>query len=153
MIPSTERQRRCARIGPELAVALVLGCAVLGGTGRVGAQEYEVPEEPGVSLRALLDLRVVRGTQAPSWQEGGPGSLRYGGVQEGVDRFDRVTRFAISQLALEPSADLPWDMRMHVQVNWDGDIDDRGDTSPDHDVIRLIEGYVRKDWGTAGDGW
>jgi hypothetical protein len=106
-----------------------------------------------VSLRALLDLRIVRGTQAPSWQEGGPGNLRYGGVQESDGSFERVTRFAISQLAVEPSADLPWGMRFHAQVNWDGDIDDRGDTSPDHDVVRLIEGYLRRDWGTPANGW
>jgi hypothetical protein len=111
-----------------------------------------VPEESAVSLRALLDVRVVRGTEAPSWQEGGPGNLRYGGVRESNGNFERVTRFAISQLALEPSVDLPWGLRFHWQVNWDGDIDDRGNTSPDHDVVRIIEGYLRKDWGTSGFG-
>ena len=64
-----------------------------------------------------------------------------------------MVRFAIAQLALEPSADLPWDLRFHAQVNWDGDVDDRGDTSPDHDVVRLTEGYVRREWGAAAGGW
>jgi hypothetical protein len=118
-----------------------------------GQDTYEVEAEPGVSLRALVDLRVVRGSESPSWQENGPGKIRYGGIVNGDGSFSRVTRFAISQLALEPSGDLPWDLRFHAQVNWDGDIDDRGDTSPDHDVIRLIEGYVRKEWGDDAGGW
>jgi hypothetical protein len=44
-------------------------------------------------------------------------------------------------------------MRFHAQVNWDGDIDDRGNTGPDYDVIRLIEGYVRKEWAADEGGW
>ena len=139
--------------GCRFGLALAFFVAVSGPT-RAGAEEpYEVPEEPSVSLRALLDLRVVRGTQAPSWQEGGPGTLRYGGVQESDGSSERVTRFAISQLALEPSAELPWGVHFHAQLNWDGDVDDRGDTSPDHDVIRLVESYLRKDWGTSASGW
>jgi hypothetical protein len=152
----TERQERRVRprsVGRRLGLALAFFAAA-GGPARAADQDaYEVPEEPPVSLRALLDLRVVRGTQAPSWQESGPGTLRYGGVQENNGSFERVTRFAIAQLALEPSADLPWGVRFHAQLNWDGDVDDRGDTSPDHDVIRLIESYLRKEWGTAAGGW
>lgn len=132
--------------------AAVLAAAILLPV-TASAQDYTVSPEPGASLRALVDLRVVRGTKAPSWQENGPGTLRYGGVQRSDGQFERVTRFAISQLALEPSGDLPWGLRGHAQVNWDGDIDDRGDTSPDHDVIRLVEGYVRRDWGDAAAGW
>jgi len=114
---------------------------------------YAVDPEAAVSLRALADLRIARGSEAPSWQEGGPGKLRYGGVETASGGFERVTRFAISQFALEPSAILPWDLRFHAQVNWDGNIDDRGDTSPDHDVIRLVEGFVRKEWGAAAAGY
>jgi hypothetical protein len=127
-------------------MAVVAGAAV-------AEDPYAVSEEPGVSLRALVDVRIVHGTKAPSWQEGGPGTLRYGGVQLDNGRFERVTRFAISQLALEPSGDLPWGVRLHAQVNWDGDIDDRGDTSPDHDPVRLVEGFLRRDWGDAAGGW
>lgn len=128
---------------------LALGLA----SGSLAQDDYTVGQEAGVGLRGLLDLRVVRGSEAPSWQEGGPGTLRYGGIENDAGRFERVTRFAISQFALEPWAALPWDMRLQAQVNWDGDIDDRGDTGPDHDVIRLVEGYVRRDWGSAADGW
>jgi hypothetical protein len=114
---------------------------------------YEVEEEPGVSIRALADLRVARGSEVPSWQEKGFGKIRYGGVTTTDGSFARVTRFAISQFALEPSGDLPWGLRLHAQVNWEGDIDDRGNTSPDHDVVRLIEGFVRKEWGGAASGY
>lgn len=129
-----------------------LGAIVLA-SGARGQDAYTVEEEPGVSIRALLDLRIARGSEAPSWQEKGPGKIRYGGAVNGDGSFSRVTRFAISQLAVEPSADLPWDMRFHAQVNWDGDIDDRGNTGPDYDVVRLIEGYVRKEWGAGDGGW
>lgn len=140
---------RWRRLGVALAC---LGVATMAAPGR-GQDAYEIEPEPGVSIRALLDLRIARGSQVPSWQEGGYGKIRYGGIVNGDGSFSRVTRFAISQLALEPSGDLPWGMRLHAQVNWDGDIDDRGNTGPDHDVIRLIEGFVRKEWGNAAAGW
>jgi hypothetical protein len=136
------------------SMAVALACLGVLHPGAVRGQDaYAVDERPGVSIRALLDLRVARGSEAPSWQEKGPGKIRYGGVVNGDGSLSRVTRFAISQLAIEPSGDLPWDMRFHAQVNWDGDIDDRGNTGPDHDVIRLIEGYVRKEWGDSASGW
>lgn len=116
------------------------------------ADEYTVAGEPGVWLRALLDVRVARGGRAPSWMEGGPGKTRYGGVDDD-GRFERVTRFAISQLALETGGMLPGDIELHAQVNWDGDVDDRGDTSPDHDLPRLVEGWARRAFGDTRDGW
>ena len=112
---------------------------------------YAVEAESRFSLRALLDLRIARGSEAPSWLEGGPGKLRYGGIADNGD-FERVTRFAIAQLALEPAVQLPWGMVGHAQINWDGDIDDRGDTSPDHDPVRLVESYLRKDWPSDDGG-
>lgn len=127
--------------------------ALLGATRAAADDPYDVPADPIVSLRAVVDLRIVRGTRAPSWQEGGPGSLRYGGRVVNDGELDRVARFAISQLALEPTANLPWGIRAHAQVNWEGDIDDTGDTSPNHDVMRLIEGYLRRDWGSSSAGW
>jgi hypothetical protein len=152
---ATGRQtRRWRRSLWHLRGAVLAGVvAALAPAGSAAEDEYAVAPEPGVGVRALLDLRVVRGSEAPSWQEGGPGTLRYGGIETNSGGFERVTRFAISQLAVEPWADLPWGMRAHVQVNWDGDIDDRGDTSPPHDVIRLVEGVVRKEWGDAAQGW
>lgn len=113
---------------------------------------YAVEEERSVWLRALLDVRVARGGAAPSWLEGGPGKTRYGGVDDG-GQFSRVTRFAISQLAIEPGGWLPGDVELHAQVNWEGDVDDRGGTSPDHDVPRLVEGWARRDFGDPRDGW
>jgi hypothetical protein len=140
-----------AQLWRPVGIALAALLAVAGKAS--GQDAYEVDEQPGVSIRALLDLRIARSSEAPSWQEKGFGKIRYGGVVNGDGTFSRVTRFAISQLAVEPSADLPWDMRFHAQVNWDGDIDDRGNTGPDHDVVRLIEGYVRKEWGADEGGW
>jgi hypothetical protein len=115
-------------------------------------QRYEVEEKSRFTLRALVDLRVVRGSEAPSWQEGGPGKIRYGGISAGTG-FERVTRFAIAQLALQPAVELAWGWRAEAQINWDGDLDDRGDTSPDHDPVRIVEAFVRRDWASSGGGW
>lgn len=112
---------------------------------------YAVEQESRFSLRALLDLRVVRGSEAPSWQERGPGKLRYGGIVDDGS-FTRVTRFAIAQLALQPALELGWGWRAEAQVNWDGDLDDRGDTSPDHDPVRIVEAFVRRDWAREDGG-
>jgi len=115
------------------------------------ASPYAVARESRFSLRALLDLRVVRGSEVPSWQEGGFGKLRYGGVVDD-GRFERVTRFAIAQLALQPALELGFGWRAEAQVNWDGDLDDRGTTSPDHDPVRIVEGFARRDWPDAEGG-
>lgn len=134
-----------ARAGVMLAV-------LLASAGPVRAADYEVEAEPGVWLRALLDLRLVRAGEAPSWMDRGPGKTRYGGVDDG-GQFERVTRFAISQLALEPGGKLPWDIRLHAQVNWEGNIDDQGNVDPDHDAPRLVEGWLRREWTDADGGW
>lgn len=125
---------------------------LLGVRAALAQGDYTVEPEPGVSLRALLDVRLVRAGRAPSWMDRGPGKTRYGGVDDD-GHFERVTRFAISQLAIEPQAELRWGMIAHVQVNWEGNVDDRGDVSPTHDVPRLVEGWLRKEWGDAADGW
>jgi hypothetical protein len=130
-----------------VALAVVLGMPVA--AAAQGAYEldspYAVEQRSRLSLRALVDLRVVRGSEAPSWQERGPGKLRYGGVLDD-GAFDRVTRFAIAQLALQPALELGWGWRAEAQVNWDGDLDDRGETSPDHDPVRIVEAFLRRDW-------
>src|SRR3569832_2410959 len=87
----------------------------------------------------------VRGSEAPSWQEGGPGKIRYGGIASGTG-FERVTRFAIAQLALQPAVELGWGWRAQAQINWDGDLDEIVDPSPDHDPVRIVEGFFRRDW-------
>src|SRR4030095_8965506 len=81
--------------------------------------EYAVEEKSPLSLRALLDVRILRGGKAPSWMDRGPGKTRYGGIVEDGD-FTRVTRWAVSQFALEPQAELPWGLLAHAQVNWEG---------------------------------
>jgi hypothetical protein len=112
---------------------------------------FAVEQPSRFSLRALLDLRVVRGSEAPSWQEGGPGKLRYGGVV-GDGEFRRTARFAISQLALQPAVDLPLTVRAQAQLNWDGDLDQDGETSPDHDPVRITEAFLRRDWADSSGG-
>jgi hypothetical protein len=107
--------------------------------------QYDVEPEDRVWLRALLDLRVVRGGAAPSWTDHGPGKTRYGGDST-QDGFERVTRFVLSQLAIEVGASLPGDVRAQVQVNVQPDIAD--DYTP-----WLTEAYLRKEWGEEPDGW
>jgi hypothetical protein len=133
--------------------ALVVVWVALGGSAAVGAQDdYAVEPEHSLSLHAVLDLRIVSAGPAPSWMDRGPGMTRYGGVAD-HGHFERVTRFSIAQLALEPDARLPWGMTAHAQVNWEGNVDDRGNVGPTHDVPRLVEGWVRKDWSNETNGW
>jgi hypothetical protein len=113
---------------------------------------YEVEEEPPLSIRALVDLRLVRPGRAPSWVNRGTSKTRYGGERNDAGGFEHVTRFALSQLALEPSANLPWNIRAHAQVNFEGDIDEEGDIDAD-EAPRLIEGWLRREWGTPASGW
>lgn len=108
--------------------------------GRAWAQ-YEVEEERRVWLRALLDVRVVRGGSAPSWTDLGPGKTRYGGDST-ASGFERVTRGVMSQLAIEVGAALPWGIRAQVQLNVQPDI--AGDWNP-----WLTEAILRKEWGSA----
>src|SRR5262245_25959598 len=72
--------------------------------------QYEVDEESRVWLRALIDVRVARGPEFPSWTDSGPGKLRYGG-RAGDAGFEHVTRVELSQLALQFGASLPWGIR------------------------------------------
>ncbi|HKE43465.1 MAG TPA: hypothetical protein VKB41_02890 [Steroidobacteraceae bacterium] len=107
--------------------------------------QYDVEPENPVWLRALLDLRVVRGGAAPSWTDSGPGKTRFGGRNTDAG-FERVTRFALGQLAIEMGAALPWGLRAQVQFNIQPDIAD------DYDPW-VVEALVRKEWGNPSDGW
>jgi hypothetical protein len=118
--------------------------------GRCG--DYDIGAEFPLSLRALADVRFVRPGRAPSSTDRGPGKWRYGGVFAG-DGSERVVRFAISQFALEPSAVLPGGIRAHLQLNWEADIDDRGNFGEQDAWPRLIEAWLRKEWGTAANGF
>jgi hypothetical protein len=111
--------------------------------------QYEVEQDDRVWLRALLDVRLVRAGPAPSWTDTGAGKLRYGGkvvhTSEGP-RFERVTRFTLSQLAIEVGATLPGNLRAQAQINFEPDIADGMEPW-------LIEAILRKEWGDAGNGW
>lgn len=133
-----------------LISALLVAAPVL--AAAADTAEYGVGEDQGVWLRALLDLRVVRAGAAPSWMDRGPGKTRYGGIVEhGQD--ERTTRFAISQLAIEPGGWLPGDVELHAQVNWEGNVDTDGGVDPDYDAPRLVEGWARRAFGDSRDGW
>jgi len=108
--------------------------------------EYEVEEEKPFWLRGLLDVRVAQGGSAPSWMDRGPGKTRYGG-RSTPQGFDRVTRLALSQLALEVGGTLPWGITPRAQVNLETAAAD------DEDRPLLIEAYLRKEWGQWEGGW
>lgn len=107
--------------------------------------QYEVDEDSPVWLRALVDVRVARGGSAPSWTDHGPGKTRYGGRSTDAG-FERVTRLALAQLAIQVGASLPWGVRAQAQANVQPDIAD--DYEP-----WLIEAFVRKEWAGQTTGW
>jgi hypothetical protein len=107
--------------------------------------QYAVEPDSSVWLRALLDVRLVGGGPAPSWTEGGPGKMRYGGSVSDAG-FQRATRLVLSQAALQVGASLPWDVRAQAQVNIEPKI--AVDYRP-----WLIEAILRKEWGDANRGW
>lgn len=126
------------------AALVFLVCCII--APRAQAQdEYEVEEESRVWLRGLLDVRVVRGGNAPSWTDSGPGKTRYGGKSTDSG-FERVTRLTLSQLVIEAGATLPWNMRAQAQVNLQPDL-------ADDDAPWLIEAWLRKEWGQDENGW
>ncbi len=106
--------------------------------------QYEVDEENSVWLRALIDVRVARGPEFPSWTDGGPGKLRYGGRSRDAG-FEHVTRLELSQLALQFGASLPWGIRAQAQANVQPDLAD--DYEP-----WLVEAFLRREWGQES-GW
>lgn len=139
MSSAIARRTRVAFVAPVLFLFL---CGFV--SPRAWAQ-YDVEEEERIWLRALLDVRLARGGAAPSWTDHGPGKARYGGKSTDLG-FERVTRLAMAQLALEMGAALPWDMRAQIQLNVQPDIAD--DYNP-----WLIEALLRKEWGAAENGW
>src|SRR5688572_8157914 len=109
---------------PRLAaLALVLGCVM----PSPASAQYDTESEKSVWLRALLDLRVARGGEAPSWTDSGPGKTRFGGrfTDTGAER---VTRFELAEFALEAGAILPGGWRAKAQLNVQHDI--AGDYNP-----------------------
>jgi len=101
-----ERRPLAARNGlGQIAsrLAAILICLVaLAAEAALAQSAYEVEEEPPLSLRALVDLRLVRPGRAPSWANRGPSKTRYGGERNDAGGFEHVTRFALSQLGGKP---------------------------------------------------
>jgi hypothetical protein len=131
-----------------------LACLLLtfAGVSQAHAQSndtYEVERDHPVWVRAMVDVRLVRAGPAPSWTDAGAGKLRYGGKvvdDNGMQRFERVTRAVLSQLAIELGATLPGDIRAQAQVNLQPDLADGAEPW-------IIEALLRREWGSAENGW
>jgi hypothetical protein len=126
----------------RLAVsALILGCF----TPPQALAQYDVESEDRVWFRALLDIRLARGGEAPSWTDSGPGKTRYGGrfTDSGAER---VTRFDLAEFAIEAGASLPGGWSAEAQLNVQNDI--AGNYNP-----WIVEAFVRKEWGEPEGGW
>jgi hypothetical protein len=120
---------------------LACGCVF---APQAGAQ-YDVDAEDRAWLRALVDLRLARGPEVPSWTDSGPGKTRYGGRATDAG-FEHVTRAALGLFALEAGAVLPGGVRAQLQLNVQPDI--AGDYNP-----WIVEAHLRKEWGEAARGF
>jgi hypothetical protein len=107
--------------------------------------QYEVEQPSPVWIRGLLDVRVAEGRSAPAWTDSGPGKSRYGGRFTSLG-FEDVTRFGVAHLAIEIGMTFPWGVEARSQMNWEPDINNG-------DRPLLIEAFLRKEWGTWGNGW
>jgi hypothetical protein len=107
--------------------------------------QYDVDEENRVWLRALIDVRVARGPEFPSWVDSGPGKLRYGGRSREAG-FEQVTRVELAKLALQFGASLPWCIRAQAQANVQPDLADSYDPW-------LVEAFLRREWEGETTGW
>ena len=128
-------------------LAWICSCALLSCSAVSLPVRAQYALEPPSSLwgRALLDVRLVGGGPAPSWSDGGPGKMRYGGsFTDGG--FQRATRLVLSQAALQVGASLPWGLRAQAQVNVEPNI--ARNYRP-----WLIEAILRKEWGDERLGW
>lgn len=123
------------------ALALILGCVL----PPQALAQYDVESEDRVWFRALLDVRLARGGESPSWTDSGPGKTRYGGrfTDSGAER---VTRFDLAEFALEAGASLPGGWSAEAQLNVQPDI--AGDYNP-----WIVEALIRKEWGEHEGGW
>lgn len=125
-------------------IRLLLACCGL--APLVAQAQYDVADETSrVWLRALIDVRIARGPEFPSWTDSGPGKLRYGGrsLDAGVEH---VTRIDLSQLAVQFGASLPWGIRAQAQANVQPDLSD--DYAP-----ALVEAFLRREWEGQANSW
>lgn len=125
-------------------IRLLLACCGL--APLVAQAQYDVADETSrVWLRALIDVRIARGPEFPSWTDSGPGKLRYGGrsLDAGVEH---VTRIDLSQLAVQFGASLPWGIRAQAQANVQPDLSD--DYEP-----ALVEAFLRREWEGQANSW
>ncbi len=109
-LSSVTTGRHDARLMPRLAWPLLLCLCAMPAWAQYDSGDFDVEQADRVWLRALLDVRLVRGGPAPSWTDSGIGKLRYGGKQVGTGpdaHFERVTRLALAQLAIEVGCHAP----------------------------------------------
>jgi hypothetical protein len=107
--------------------------------------QYDVEESDRIWLRALVDFRLARGPEVPSWTDGGPGRTRFGGRAVAAG-FEEVTRAEVAELAIQVGATLPWDLRAQLQLNVQHDIADGYEPW-------LVEALLRKEWGEDDSGF
>ena len=122
---------------------LLLACGGLAAPAALA--QYDVEETDRAWLRVLVDFRLARGPEVPSWTDGGAGKTRFGGRATPAG-FEEVTRADLAELAIQLGAVLPWDLRAQLQVNVQHDIAD--DYEP-----WLVEAFLRKEWGDAQSGF
>ena len=135
--------------GAFTACSTALLCAV--GAARAAPIDYSVATPSRFALRFLADVRLARIGPAPSWTERGPAKTPYGGARSDGG-FSHRLRFAVNRVSFEPSVVLPWGILASAQLDWRGDIDQRGDITNDG-WPRLIEALLRREWGDYGSGW
>jgi hypothetical protein len=107
--------------------------------------QYDVEESDRAWMRALVDFRLARGPEVPSWTDGGAGKTRFGG-RAIPSAFEEVTRAELAELAIQFGATLPWDLRGQLQLNVQHDIADGYEPW-------LVEAFLRKEWGEAASGF
>lgn len=125
-------------------IRLLLACCGL--APLVAQAQYDVADETSrVWLRALIDVRIARGPEFPSWTDSGPGKLRYGGRARDAG-VEHVTRIDLSQLAVQFGASLPWGIRAQAQANVQPDLSD------DYEPV-LVEAFLRREWEGQANSW
>src|SRR5688572_27256482 len=143
MTPATKPVRcMLVRAAPILAAIALLALA---DPPRVVADDYALEPERPLTLRGLLDTRIVHGSRDLGWTDRGPGKSRYGGNPNG-DGPSRDTRVVLSHLALEIGGSLPFGIVPRAQLELETDAD--SSSRP-----LLIEAFFRREWGDADEGF